>query len=296
MSVPLALDPVEAWWSEGSSVALQLGDGDRSIFVRQMGSGPPLTLLHGYPASSYQWARIAPDLARTNTLLMPDFLGFGASAKPREHDYSLLEQADLVEALWAHAGLSGTRLVAHDYGSSVAQELLARRSEGSLSLTLSDVTLLNGGIYPELHRRTDKQSALLDPNLGPGLSAQFSEEAFTTDLAVTFAPGYDASEDSAEMWHTYSRDGGHLNSHLLIRYIRDRETHRDRWVGAMENASLPLQFVWGLQDPVAGAHIAERIRERVPEARLIELPDVGHWPSLEAPQRVLAAITAHEGS
>ncbi|MEU6317641.1 alpha/beta fold hydrolase [Streptomyces sp. NPDC047009] len=125
------------------------------------GQRPPLTLLHGYPASSHQWAKIAPELARRHTLVMPDFLGFGASAKPREHDYSLIEQADLVEALWAHDGLRATRVVAHDYGSSVAQELLARRSEGSLSVALADMALMNGGIYPEPHRRTDAQSRLL---------------------------------------------------------------------------------------------------------------------------------------
>ncbi|MGI5141279.1 alpha/beta fold hydrolase [Streptomyces sp. CA-106110] len=288
----MSVDPVEDWWSEGEYVSLRLRGVERAIFVRRMGSGPPLTLLHGYPASSHQWAKIAPELARRHTLVMPDFLGFGASAKPREHDYSLIEQADLVEALWAHDGLSATRVVAHDYGSSVAQELLARRSEGSLSVALADMALMNAGIYPELHRRTDAQSRFLDPEVGRLLSAQVNEDRFVTDLAVTFAPAYDAQTDSVEMWRTYSRDEGHLNSYLLIRYIRDRETHRDRWIGALEGADLPLQFVWGLQDPVSGAHIAERIRDCLPGARLLELPDVGHWPSLEAPQRVIAAVLA----
>ena len=286
----VSTDRVEAWWSEGEHVPLRIGGVEREIFVRRMGSGPPLTLLHGYPASSYQWVKVAPALARTYTLLMPDFLGFGASAKPREHEYSIVEQADLVEALWAHDGWTSTRMVVHDYGSSVGQELLARRSDGSLSVTMTDMTLMNGGIYPELHRRTDKQSRFLDPVVGPLESAQYTEEAFVSDLSVIFAPGYDALVDSQEMWRTYSRDEGHVNSYLLIRYIRDRETHRDRWVDAMEGTDLPLQFVWGLPDPVAGAHIAERIRERMPDRRLLELPDVGHWPSLEAPERVIAAV------
>ena len=292
MSTDVSVDRLDAWWAEGEYVPLELRGTERAIFVRRMGSGPLLTLLHGYPASSYQWAKVAPELARSHTLLMPDVLGFGASAKPRDHDYSVIEQADLVEALWAYAGVSATRALVHDYGSSVGQELLARRSEGALSVELVDMTLMNGGIYPELHRRTEKQSRLLDPDLGPKLSAQFTEKGFTTDIAVTFAPAYDAAADSEEMWRTYSRDEGYLNSHLLIRYIRDRETHRDRWVDALEDTDLPLQFVWGLQDPVAGAHIAERIRERMPDAPLIELPAAGHWPSLEAPDRVIAAVGA----
>jgi pimeloyl-ACP methyl ester carboxylesterase len=194
----VSTDRVEAWWSDGDYVTLRIGGADREIFVRRMGSGPPLTLLHGYPASSYQWAKVAPELARTYTLLMPDFLGFGASAKPREHDYSIVEQADLVEALWAHDGWTSTGMAVHDYGSSVGQELLARRSDDSLSATITDMTLMNGGIYPELHRRTDKQSRFLDPVVGPVESAQYTEEAFVSDLSVIFAPGYDARVDSEE--------------------------------------------------------------------------------------------------
>ncbi|HUA49946.1 MAG TPA: hypothetical protein VMA77_32235 [Solirubrobacteraceae bacterium] len=114
----------------------------------------------------------------------------------------MIEQADLVEALWAHDGWTSTRMVVHDYGSSVGQELLARRSDGSLSVTMTDMTLMNGGIYPELHRRTEKQSRFLDPVVGPVESAQYTEGAFVSDLAVTFAPDYDALVDSEEMWRS----------------------------------------------------------------------------------------------
>ena len=67
---------------------------------------------------------------------MPYLLGFGASSKPREHRYSLLEQADLVEALWGREGIESTVVVAHDYSVSVAQELLARRAAGTLAVDL----------------------------------------------------------------------------------------------------------------------------------------------------------------
>lgn len=285
-----SVDRVAAWWSEGDRVPLRLGDDERVIFVRRMGQGPSLTLLHGYPASSFQWLKIAPALALRYRLLMADFLGFGASEKPRDHRYSLMEQADLIEALWAYQGIATTKIVAHDYGSTVAQELLARHADDVLAVRITDVTLMNGGIYPELHRRVAEQSALLDPETGPALSAGFDEQTFVTGLAKIFGHGYDAAADSVEMWRTYSHEGGQLNSHLLIHYITDREEHRDRWVNALEKTDLPLQFVWGLDDPVAGAHIAARIKERLPDPRLHEMPDVGHWPSIEAPERVIQAV------
>ncbi|MHB8235738.1 MAG: alpha/beta fold hydrolase, partial [Solirubrobacteraceae bacterium] len=163
-------EDIEAWWSRGERVTLAAGGAEWPIFVRRLGDGPTMTLLHGFPSSSHDWSKVAPILGGRNALLMPDFLGFGASAKPREHEYSLHEQADLVEALWAREGVQQTLLVAHDYAVSVTQELLARRAEGKLVVDLLAVRLLNGGVYPDLHRPQPTQTALLDPVQGPQIS------------------------------------------------------------------------------------------------------------------------------
>jgi pimeloyl-ACP methyl ester carboxylesterase len=286
------VEGIEEWWERGERIALPLAGGERHVFVRRLGAGPTATLLHGFPSSSHDWARIAPSLARDHALLMPDFLGFGASDKPADHVYSLLEQADLVEALWAREGVTATRLVGHDYAVSVVQELLARRAEGRLSVQIEDVHLLNGGVYPDLHRAQPTQLALLDPEQGPKLSAMLDESLIVAGLAPTFAPGFDAAADSASMWRAISRSGGHRISHLLIAYITDRQQQAGRWVGALESTDVPLAFSWGMLDPVSGAHMAQRIRERLPDAPFQELDDVCHWPPLEAAGRVLAALRA----
>jgi pimeloyl-ACP methyl ester carboxylesterase len=283
---------IEQWWADGEQVPVRLGGVERGVFVRRLGSGPPMTLLHGFPSSSHDWAKLAPELGERHSLLMPDFLGFGASAKPGEHDYSLIEQSDLVESLWAREGTEQTTLVVHDYAVSVAQELLARRAEGTLAVDLHAVYLLNGGLFPELHRPQPTQTALLDPEHGPKIGELMNEELFVAGLAPTFAEDYDAAADSAEMWRAMSRADGKRIAHLLIRYIVDRERHEDRWVGALERTDVPLSFAWGMLDPVSGAHMAERIRERLPDAPLLALDDVAHWPQLEAPRRVLDVLLA----
>jgi pimeloyl-ACP methyl ester carboxylesterase len=283
---------IEQWWDDGERVPLELGGHERAIFVRKLGSGPSTTLLHGFPSSSHDWAKLAPVLAERRSLLMPDFLGFGASEKPVEHDYSLREQADLVEALWMRESVEQTALVVHDYAVSVAQELLARRAEGTLSVDLQSVHLLNGGLFPELHRPQPTQTALLDPEHGPKIGELITEELFVAGLRPTFAEGYDAAADSAEIWRSMNRDEGQRISHLLIRYMVDRERDGARWVAALEQTDVPLEFVWGMLDPVSGAHMAERIGERLPNAPLLALDDVAHWPQLEAPGRVLDALLA----
>ena len=281
---------VEEWWAEGERVRLTVGGAPREVFVRRMGSGPPMTLLHGFPSSSHDWARVAPALAERHALLLPDFLGFGASDKPADHEYSIHQQADLVEALWEHEGVESTVLVAHDYAVSVTQELLARRAEGGLRADVEAVHLLNGGLYPDLHRPEPVQTALLDPEQGPQIAAALNEATLVAALGPTFAPGADVAEIGAQMWRGLARDDGGRILHRLIRYITDRRRHAERWIAALETTDVPRAFVWGMLDPVSGAHMAARIRERLPDAPFVALDDVSHWPPLEAPDRVVAAI------
>jgi pimeloyl-ACP methyl ester carboxylesterase len=281
---------IEAWWAAGERLPIELSGVERAIFVRRLGNGPSMTLLHGFPSSSHDWAKVAPTLAEHHALLACDFLGFGASEKPRDHEYSLHEQTDLVQALWEREGIAQTTLVVHDYAVSVAQELLARRAEGALAVELRAVHLLNGGLYPDIHRRQPTQDALLDPEHGPRIGELMNEQLLVAGVKPTFAEGFDAEPDSVEMWRAMAREDGQRIGHLLIRYVLDRERHEARWVSALEQADVPLSFIWGMLDPVSGAHMAQRIRERLPDAPLLALDDVAHWPMLEVPERVAAAL------
>ncbi|HEX4306818.1 MAG TPA: alpha/beta fold hydrolase [Solirubrobacterales bacterium] len=286
---------LDDWWDAGARRRLPIGGSDREVFALRTGDGPVLTLLHGFPSSSHDWAKVAPALAASHTILAPDFLGFGASAKPTDHTYAIAEQADLVEALWAAEEIERTALVAHDYAVSVTQELLARRREGALRVDLTSVTFLNGGLYPHLHRPEPGQLALLDPEQGPALVELIDEKLFTMSMAPTFAEAFDAAADSADIWRATSRDDGQRLLHRLIGYIPDRVANADRWTGALEATDVPRAFAWGMLDPVSGAHMAERIRERLPDAPFLALDDVAHWPQLEAPEPVAEAILTHAG-
>lgn len=270
---------IREWWSEGTR---ELVAGHHLWVHEPMGSGPPMTLLHGFPSSSHDYWKIAPALAEDHTLLTFDLLGFGASDKPLDHVYSIHEQADLVEALWERYGVASSVVVAHDYSVSVAQELLARGAP------IERVHFMNGGLYPGIHRPQPVQYALLDPEQGPQLAAAMTEELFVASLQPTFAEHYDHVADAREIWRSNAEGG--VVVHRTIRYMTDREEHRDRWTSALETTNVPLNFVWGMLDPVSGAHMAEHIRERLPAAPITALDDVGHWPPLEASERVTASL------
>jgi pimeloyl-ACP methyl ester carboxylesterase len=277
---------IEDWFAAGERVEA----GGFRLFARTVAGpaddAPWLTLLHGYPTCSFDWAGVAGGLAGERRLLMFDFLGFGDSDKPADHAYSIHEQADLTEALWRDHGVTSTALVVHDYAVSVGQELLARHAEGKLEARIERIAFLNGGLYPDMHRALLVQKLLLHPRIGPVLSARTDERVLSRGLRRVFAAEHQPSkEELHEHWLGIERHGGARIQHRLIRYIDDRRRHEARWTGALERTDVPRTFVWGMLDPVSGAHMAERIASRVPPAEVHALADVGHYPQLEAPLR-----------
>jgi pimeloyl-ACP methyl ester carboxylesterase len=78
--------------------------------------------------------------------------------------------------------------------------------------------------------------------------------------------------------------------HRLLQYIPERACHHSRWESALEHSRVPLHFIWGMADPVSGAPVAAQIVRRIPSAHVVALDDVGHYPQLEVPDRVLAEL------
>lgn len=273
----------------------QVVDGLR-LAVHDEGDGPVMTFLHGYPSSSLDvvplWARLAEDV-RLVTLDLP---GFGASAKPPDHRYTIHGATDAVEAVWAEHDVGSTIVVAHDYSVSIAQELLARRLDDLERATaITGVVWCNGGLWSDLHRQTIGQQMLLDPEHGEAVAEAMDEAALTTGLQGTWGTRRPMSQaESHGIWRSMEHDGGSKIAHRLLHYVADRVEHGPRWTNALETSPVAMRFVWGDLDPVSGGHVADRIEDRLPGwppgRALVRVPDVGHWPPLEAPDEVAAAV------
>lgn len=246
----------------------------------------PLLLIHGFPSASWDWHRLWAPLAERYRLIACDMLGFGYSAKPRGHAYSLLEQADLQQALLAHLGeRRAVHVLAHDYGDSVTQELIARHQEGQLQL--AGCVFLNGGLFPETHHPVRVQKLLLGP-LGPLLGRLFSRRKLAQSFARIFGPHTQASEAELDaLWQLVAYNNGPAVMHRLIRYMPERRQQRQRWVTAMQATTLPMRVIDGAFDPISGAHMVARYRELIADADTVLLDGIGHYPQLEAPAEVL---------
>ena len=262
------------------------------IFYRDDGGGhSALLLIHGFPTASWDYARVWPALCRRFTrVIAPDMLGFGFSDKPAAHPYSLVEQTDLHLALLAQLGVQRIHVLAHDYGVSVAQELLARQLErGDGDLQIASVALLNGGLFPETHRMTLTQR-LLRSALGPWLARQMNQQRFGKSFSVVFGKrGKPTLEELQDFWSLIAYNQGARVMPRLIGYIDERRRRRARWVGALQNTKVPIRLINGPDDPVSGAHMVARYRELIAHPDTVSLPGVGHYPQTEAPDEVLSA-------
>ena len=267
-----------------------------AIFHRVEGEGPWLLTLHGFPSASWDWHALWPALTVRFRVIAADMIGFGWSDKPRDHDYSILDQATLHEGLLRELGVSRVHVLAHDYGDTVAQELLARHEDrvarGVGGLSIESICFLNGGLFPETHRPRFVQRLLASP-LGSIVGRLSSKRAFAAGMTAIFGK---ATPPSAalidELWALLRHADGQRVLHRLIGYMAERRAHRERWVSALVRTKVPLRVIDGGADPVSGAHMVARYRELVPRADTVTLETIGHYPQLEDPNAVLAAFLA----
>lgn len=278
---------VRAWEARGSREEFR---GYPIHTFRQEGEGPLLLFLHGFPSSSYDWRLLLEAMPRCEVLAF-DFLGFGLSAKPREHDYSLFWQADLAEEVVRRYGDGRpVFVVAHDMGTSVANELMARDLEGRLEMDVDGILLFNGSMVLEAASPILGQR-LLRGRFGPLLARLSSERVFRQQFGSVFGDTHPLGDDeAADQWSLICHNGGRTLGHRLISYMDQREEHAERWHGAIRDWPGELSLAWGLRDRVATTNVLAALRELRPIVPVTELPELAHYPQLEDPVQMSHAL------
>src|SRR5262249_17419645 len=140
--------------------------------------GAPLVVLHGFPSSSLDFRAALGRLSRGRRVVVHDHLGFGLSSKPERYSYSLIEQAEVAVELWRSLGITRAHVLAHDYGTSVATELVARHARGLLPFEPMSLTLCNGSVYIEMAHLTPSQRLLKNRLVAPIFARLASKPVF----------------------------------------------------------------------------------------------------------------------
>lgn len=260
--------------------------------VRDDGQGPCTICLHGFPTSSWDFEPLWPHLVEGRRAIAFDLFGLGRASKPAA-PLPIALQADLAEDIACAHGVREADLLAHDLGVTVAQELLARQAEGALRFRIRSIVFLNGGLFPEVHRPRLIQRLLKSP-LGPLVAKLSNEQTFRRNLVRIFGPRTPPSEAFLKgSWQLLVHDQGKQALPRLIRYMDERRIHRPRWVTPLVDRLVPVRLINGNLDPVSGRHAAERYAELVPEADVVHLHDLGHYPHVERPAAVWPHLRAY---
>ena len=282
---------VDAWRSRGRHRTL----GGRRIFTVDVppsgaAAAPPLLVLHGFPTSSFDFHRVVDGLAGRRRVILFDYLGFGLSAKP-DRPYRLVDQADLAVALVAELAIDRLGLLTHDIGDTVGGELLARNLEGGWDVEITDRVVTNGTVFMDLVHLSDGQrllEALPDERLPPGA---LDREGVVGGLVATFGPSSTVTADELDAaWTLISAEDGERLLPRLARYIEERRRFETRFTPPIVGHPSPLAVVWGTADPIAVPAMADRLAAARPDARVVRLDGVGHYPMVEAPDRFLEAV------
>ena len=263
--------------------------GERIAYLDEgPGDGDVILLLHGIAGSSETWRALMGPLARRHRVIAPDLLGHGNSTKPRS-DYSLGAFAVLLRDFLDELGITRLTLVGHSLGGGIAMQFLYQHPSYAQRLVL----IASGGLGPDvgwlLRLASLPGAEFVLPVIAPRQILPAGGRVF----AWLRKAGFESARGE-EMLRHYGSLADPETRQSFLRTLRSVVDHRGQSVSALSRLTtrtdLPALVIWGERDaiiPVKHAYDALEVR---PDARLVVLPDVGHFPHAERPVEVAALI------
>jgi pimeloyl-ACP methyl ester carboxylesterase len=234
------------------------------------GDGPPLVLIHGIGSSSEDWSLIVRDLTRAHRVYAPDLLGWGGSDKPRDGDYSVAAQTELVRGFLDAVHLGRADVGGLSMGGWVALRLAATHPERVQRLVLVD-------------------------SIGLDFPTPLDESAFaptTMDEARHLL--WLQSDDFARLPDFVVADflrRARRESWILRASMRAMLTRRDVMDGKLQRVTMPTLIVWGTADRLAPPSLAARFHRELPQSQVVMIPGCGHLAVIECRAKVMPVIT-----
>ncbi len=259
------------------------------VVYRRAGEGPVLLLVHGMAGSSMTWNHVLPRLAERFTVVAPDLLGHGESAKPRG-EYSLGAHAAVLRDLLNALGLDRATFVGQSLGGGIVMQLSYQHPERCERLVLVN----SGGLGREVHwllraLTTTGAEQVFAVACNPGVRAA------TTQVAEWLhRGGLRATPAGREMWRSYASLADADARSAFFRTLRAVVDVGGQAVSATNrlylSAELPTLIIWGAEDPFIPVDHGIAAHQAIPGSRLEVFEGVGHYPHCEAPDRFVEVL------
>lgn len=251
------------------------------------GHGRPIVMMHGNPGWSFEYRHVVAALRDSHRCIAPDYLGFGLSDKPTDWAYLPALHAQYVAAWLDALDLQDLTLVVNDWGGPIGLHYALLRPE-----RIARLVILNTWLWPvqdQWHFRAF--SGFMGGVVGRFLTRQFN---FFGRVVVPLVMGQPSQLAAAVHRHYYAhmpRPDDRKGCQVFPReLIRSSAWLEHLWAQRDAIRHLPTTFVWGLRDPAFRPQELARWLTYWPQARVIRLPRVGHFPQEEAPEAVIAAL------
>jgi pimeloyl-ACP methyl ester carboxylesterase len=259
------------------------------VGYRMEGDGPAILLIHGIAGSSTAWRDVMPALALNYTVIAPDLIGHGQSAKP-VGDYSLGAYASGLRDLFRVLGVSRATIVGQSFGGGVAMQLAYQHPECCERLVLVDSGGLGREVSWLLRFMTLPATEYLMPVLFPSMVRERGN-----DVSRMLHKRGIRMARIGEMWRSYASLTESTNRQSFIRTLRSVIDPGGQTVSALDRLYLaediPTLIVWGDCDTIIPVSHAYSAHEAIPGSRLEIIKGSGHFPHVEAPERFLNVLT-----
>jgi pimeloyl-ACP methyl ester carboxylesterase len=259
------------------------------VFYRSAGSGPVLVLVHGITSTSNTWSNVLPYLAERFTVVAPDLLGHGESAKPRG-DYSLGAYASGIRDLLIALGHERATFVGHSLGGGIAMQLAYQFPEHCERLVLVSSGGLGRDITALLRAASLPGSELVLPLLA-------NERLLGAGRAVGRVlgrAGLRVHTDLGEVLRGHASLSDGETRAAFVHTLRTIVDLRGQRVDASDRLylarAIPFLIVWGERDPIIPVEHARAAHRLVPGSRLELFPQSGHFPHLDDPLRFVRVL------
>ncbi|HUO47618.1 MAG TPA: alpha/beta fold hydrolase [Acidimicrobiales bacterium] len=264
------------------------------VAYRRAGEGPVLLLLHGIAGSSGTWIPSMRLLQTRFTVLAPDFLGHGKSAKPLG-DYSLGNHAAGMRDLLDRLAIERATVVGQSFGGGVAMQFAYQFPERCERLVLVDAGGLGREVNWILRLLTLPAAEYVMPVVFPSFVRDWG------DSVSRFLGGLGIRQvRAAEMWRSYRSLTEPENRRAFVRTMRAVIDPGGQSVSAMDRlyltAHMPTLVVWGDQDRIIPVSHAYQAHEAISNSRLEVMEGVGHYPHVEDPDRFVELLVDFVGT
>ena len=251
-----------------------------TLAYRELGSGPPVLLLHGWPTSSFLWREVMPPIARANRVLALDLPGFGGSDKPpgARYGFELFEQA--IEGFLAELDIRELSIAGHDIGGPIAIRWTLTRPQ-----RVRRLALLNTLVYPTF---SDAVMEFVRAASTPGLREQLTSPAgLESAMRLGLADEAKLTEEVLAAVREPFRSEASRRS-LADAGIGLEPEGFAQIARGLSSLQLPVRIIYGERDEILPdiAETVASLEEDLPRAQVTALPDCGHFLQEEAPDRV----------